>query len=244
MKIKEVKVKTCMTKSKITDYVINPYVGCLNSCCYCYAVFMKRFMNITDEWGDFCHAKINCPELLEEELKKNLGGHVWLSSVTDCYNPAEKKYKLTRKILEIILRSPYKNKFTFEILTKSSLVRRDFDLLKKLNIDLGMTVNTFNKKASRIIEPYASPPDERVRVLEEAGRLGIKVHGFISPVLPFTNLEELFKKLVQMDKELQQKVVTRKVKPAPPSKVAEPVEKRMPEISELELKKKEREFGF
>jgi len=195
MKIKEINAKSCMTKSKITDYVINPYVGCLHKCSYCYAIFMKRFMNIKEEWGYFCQAKINCPDLLEKELEKNKPGHIWMSSVTDCYSPVEEKYKLTRKILEVIVKSPYKKKFTFEILTKSALVRRDFDLLKELNVDLGMTINTLNEKYSRVIEPFASPPKERIKVLREAKDFGIKAHGFISPILPFTNLEKLFKEL-------------------------------------------------
>jgi DNA repair photolyase len=196
MIIKEIHAKTCMTKSKLSDYVINPYVGCQHGCKYCYAVFIKRFQSIKENWGDFVHVKINCPELLEEELSKTKPGHIWISSVCDCYMPIEGKYKLTRKILEMIAKSPFKNKFTIEILTKSSLVKRDFDLLKELNIELGMSINTLDSKIARIIEPFASPPLERIRTLREAKEKGIKVYGFISPVLPgITNLEELFKEL-------------------------------------------------
>lgn len=196
MKIKEIKAKTCMTKSKLTDYVINPYTGCQHGCKYCYAVFIKRFQNIKEEWGDFIYVKINCPDLLKKELEKNKAGHIWLSSVTDSYCPIEGKYKLTRKILDTIANSPHKNKFTIEILTKSALVKRDFDILKKLKVELGCTINTLDNKASKIIEPFASPPLERVKALKEAKKQGIKVFGFISPVLPgITNLEELFKEL-------------------------------------------------
>jgi len=196
MIIKEIKVKSCMTKSKLTDYVINPYIGCQHGCKYCYAVFIKRFQNIKENWGDFCYIKINCPALLEKELKENPPGHIWLSSVTDPYLPLEGKYKITRKILEIIANSKYKNKFTIEILTKSALVRRDFDLLKELNAEIGCSINTLNEKTARIIEPFASPPKERIKVLKEAQQKGIKVYGFISPVLPgITDLNELFKEL-------------------------------------------------
>ncbi len=196
MKIKEIKVKTCLTKSKLADYVINPYTGCQHGCKYCYADFIRRFQNIKEKWGDFCYIKINCPELLKKELEKNKPGHIWMSSVTDSYSPIEGKYKLTRRILEIIANSKYKDKFSIEILTKSSLVRRDFDLLKKLNVELGCSINTLDEKSSRIIEPLASSPKERIKVLREAKEQGIKVYGFISPVLPgITNLEELFKEL-------------------------------------------------
>jgi len=196
MEIKEVEAKHCMTKSKLTDYVINPYIGCQHGCKYCYAVFIKKFQNIKEEWGNFCYAKINCPELLKEELKNNKPGHIWLSSVTDCYSPIEGEYKLTRKILETISKSPYKNKFTIEILTKSALIKRDFDLLKKLNAEIGISINTLDEKTARILEPLASSPKERIKVLKEAKERGIKVYGFISPVLPgITNLDELFKEL-------------------------------------------------
>jgi DNA repair photolyase len=196
MNIKEIKVKTCLNKSKLTNYVINPYTGCQHGCKYCYADFIRRFQNIKEKWGDFCYVKINCPELLEKELAKSKPGHIWMSSVTDPYSPIEGKYKLTRKILEIIANSPHRNKFTIEILTKSALVKRDFDLLKKLNAEFGCSINTLNDKFSKIIEPLASPPSERIKVLKEAKEKGIKVFGFISPVLPgITNLEELFKEL-------------------------------------------------
>lgn len=196
MKINKIKVKTCMTKSKITDYVINPYVGCQHGCKYCYAVFIKRFRGIKEKWGDFCYPKINCPELLKKELGKNKPGHIWLSSVTDPYIPLEGKYKLTRKILEIIANHPRKNKFTMEILTKSALIKRDFDLLKKLKAKVGCSMNTLDEKTARIIEPLASPPKERIKVLKEAKEEGIKVYGFISPLLPgITKLDELFREL-------------------------------------------------
>jgi DNA repair photolyase len=196
MIIKEIRCKSCMTKSKLTDYVINPYTGCQHGCKYCYADFIRRFQNIKEKWGDFVYAKINCPELLEKELEKNKPGNIWLSSVCDCYMPIEGKFELTRKVLEVIAKSPYKNKFTIEILTKSDLVKRDFYLLKQLNVELGCSINSLNEKVSRVIEPFASSPKERINVLKEAKKAGIKVFGFISPVLPgITNLEEIFKEL-------------------------------------------------
>ena len=110
--------------------------------------------------------------------------------------PIEGKYKLTRKILEIIANSKFKDKFSMEILTKSALAKRDFDLMKKLNLEFGMSINNLDEKVARIIEPLASLPSERIATLKEAKRLGIKVYGFISPVIPgITNLEEIFKQL-------------------------------------------------
>lgn len=196
MLIKEINASSCMNKSKITDYVINPYTGCQHGCRYCYAVFIKKFQNINEPWGDFVYVKINCPELLKKELENNKPGHIWLSSVCDCYQPLEKKYKLTRKILKTINKFPNKNKFTIEILTKSSLVERDFDLLKQLNVELGCSISNLDEKTAKIIEPFTSSPKKRIQVLKKAKQQGIKTYGFISPVLPgITNLEELFEKL-------------------------------------------------
>ena len=196
MKIKEIQCKSCMTISKLTDYVINPYTGCQHGCKYCYADFIRRFQKIPDARGEFVFAKVNCPDLLPKELEKKKPGNIWLASVCDCYMPVEAKYKLTRKVLEIISESDFKDKFTIEILTKSALIKRDFDLLKKLNVEVGCSLNTLDENVARKIEPLASSPRERIKVLKEAKENGIKVYGFISPILPgITNLEKLFREL-------------------------------------------------
>ncbi|MFH1510886.1 MAG: DUF5131 family protein [Candidatus Woesearchaeota archaeon] len=194
MQIKEVRCKSCLNKSKLTDYAINPYVGCQHGCKYCYAVFIRKFQNIKEEWGEFLHAKINCHELLGKELEVSKPGHIWMSSVTDPYQPAEEKYELTRKILETISNSSHR--FTVEILTKSGLVERDFELLKDLGVELGMSVNTLDSATARIIEPLASNPEQRINTLRKAKEKGIKIFGFISPVIPgITDLEEVFREM-------------------------------------------------
>ncbi|MFH1752201.1 MAG: radical SAM protein, partial [archaeon] len=131
MKVNKINCKTILTSCKITglNYSINPYVGCEHGCKYCYADFMKRFTNHKEPWGEFIDIKVNSPEILKLELAKNPKGTVWFSSVTDPYQPVEAKEKLTRKLLEIMLNSG--SKLQPEILTKSSLVSRDFDLLQQ-----------------------------------------------------------------------------------------------------------------
>lgn len=211
MEVKEILAKSCLTESKITDYVINPYVGCPHGCAYCYATFIKRFQHIGAEWGKFVYVKKNCPELLEKELAVAKPGNIWLSSVTDCYSPIEAKCGLTRKILEVISRSPRKMDFPLEILTKSSLVRRDVDLIKSLDAELGMSMNTLDENVSRILEPLASSPLERVRTLKEAKEKGIRVYAFISPVMPeITDLEEIFRALSFCDYAYVELLNTRK----------------------------------
>lgn len=184
-----------MTKSKLTDYVINPYTGCQHGCIYCYADFMRRFQNIKELWGEFIFPKVNCPELLARELEKNKPGNIFMASVCDCYTPIEEKYKLTRQILDIFVASEFKDKYTMEILTKSTLVERDFDLIKQPNIELGMSVNGLDDKFSRVVEPIASLPKDRIKTLKKASEYGIQTYGFISPVTVFTDLEGVFKEL-------------------------------------------------
>lgn len=95
---KEIITKDLLTKSNLpaSDYVINPYIGCPHACKYCYARFMKRFTGHTEEWGNFIDIK-NCDKPIN--LKRIYQKSVFISSVTDCYNPFEEKYQLTRKIL-------------------------------------------------------------------------------------------------------------------------------------------------
>jgi DNA repair photolyase len=101
LRIREIKAKTIITKSGLdVDYVINPYVGCLHGCIYCYARFMKRFTNHHEPWGKFLDVKINASELIPKNSKKYKGKAIMISSVTDPYQPAERKYKLMRGILE------------------------------------------------------------------------------------------------------------------------------------------------
>ena len=126
MLVKEIKANDYLTKSNLpaSDYVINPYIGCTHGCKYCYASFMKRFTGHKEDWGDFvdiklCNKKIN----LNKISKKS----VFLSSVTDCYNQLEEKYKLTRHILEQLVNSDC----YLSISTKSKLILRDIDILKK-----------------------------------------------------------------------------------------------------------------
>ena len=129
LKIKEIKAKSIITKTQLPegDFVINPYIGCMHGCIYCYARFMKRFTGHTEPWGAFVDAKINAADLIPTDVKKYKGKRITLSSVTDAYQPVELKYKLTRKILEkLIPLQPH-----VDIMTKSDLVLRDIDVIKQ-----------------------------------------------------------------------------------------------------------------
>ncbi|HLE87018.1 MAG TPA: DUF5131 family protein [Candidatus Brocadiaceae bacterium] len=191
--IREIKAKSVLTSSGIpgVDYCVNPYVGCSHGCRYCYATFMKRYTGHTEAWGSFVDVKINAPEILQKQLKRAKIGRVMISSVTDAYQPIESKYKLTRQCLEILLQS----QFPVDILTKSSLVLRDTDLIKKFkDIEVGITITTNDEKISRVFEPNAPSIMARIRTLRALHDKGINTYAFIGPVLPM-NPEALSEKI-------------------------------------------------
>lgn len=191
--IREIKAKSILTKSGIpgVDYCVNPYIGCSHGCRYCYATFMKRYSGHTEEWGSFVDVKINAPEILQKQLKRAKRGRVLISSVTDAYQPIESKYKLTRQCLEILLQS----QFPVDILTKSPLVLRDTDLIKKFkDIEVGITITTNDEKMQKIFEPNAPSIMARIRTLKALHDKGINTYAFIGPVLPM-NPEALSEKI-------------------------------------------------
>lgn len=135
--------------------------------------------------------KINTPEILQKQLKRARMGRVMVSSVTDAYQPIESKYKLTRQCLEILLQS----QFPVDILTKSPLVLRDIDLIKKFkDIEVGITITTHDEKISRVFEPNAPSIMARMRTLNTLHDNRIKTYAFIGPVLPM-NPETLSEKI-------------------------------------------------
>ena len=181
MKIKEIQAKNILSKSKVYDWTINPYVGCQHGCIYCYAKFMKRFSSHKENWGEFVDVKINAPELLNQEIKKKKKGRVWISGVCDPYQPVEKKYELTKKCLEIL----QKNNWPVVIQTKSPLVLRDLELLKKFQeIEVGFTITTDDEEIRKIFELRTVPINERIETLDKLHQEGIKTFVMIAPLLP------------------------------------------------------------
>ena len=182
LKVKEIKAKSILNKSKIFSYCLNPYTGCQINCRYCYArLFMRRYSGHSEAWGEFVDAKINAPELLKKQLDKAKKGTVWISSVCDSYQPLEAKYKLTRRCLKELVNK----QFPVNIQTKSKLVLRDMDLLQELEeIEVGFTITTDDERVAKLFEPRATPVKERLRALEKIHSLGIKTFAFVGPLLP------------------------------------------------------------
>jgi DNA repair photolyase len=190
MIVREVYAKTILSKSKVLDYTINPYVGCQHGCTYCYARFMKRFTGHREKWGEFVDAKINAPELLRREIGRKRSGRIWISGTCDPYQPLEEKYELTRGCLEILSR----HSMPVTIQTKSPLVTRDQELLRGIDsIEVGFSIATADESIRKMFEPNSPPISERLNALERLHSQGIRTFAMIAPLLPKT--EGLVKQL-------------------------------------------------
>ena len=180
MKITTVPVKTYVTPSKIpgAGFVINPYVGCPHQCLYCYAEFMRKFSAHTEPWGDFLDVKLCNIPLRPQQLFHQ---HVMLSSVTDAYNPYEKKYEVTRRLLEQLVHC----QAYVSILTKSALVTRDIDLLTQLpGCEVAFSFSTADEALRAQLEPGAGTIEERLEALKTVCQAGLNTAVMAAPLLP------------------------------------------------------------
>ncbi|MEM2934169.1 MAG: radical SAM protein [Halobacteria archaeon] len=181
VKIREINCKTALSTSLLPgyDYALNPYRGCEHACVYCYSPSVLR---CREKWGTFVEPKLNIARVLSRELKEKPKGVVGISTVTDPYQPLEKKYELTRKCLELIL----KYDFPITIQTKSALVLRDLDLIKQFSIkDIGFTITTIEEEAREKYEPSASSVEERLLALRKIAESGISSWAFVGPIMPY-----------------------------------------------------------
>ncbi|MCD6414940.1 MAG: radical SAM protein [Candidatus Diapherotrites archaeon] len=189
MKLIIKKAKRAFNRTKIPGarWVINQYIGCQHACKYCYAKFMCRWYDY-GEWGSWVVARENIPELAEG---KKVEGQVYMSSISDAYQPIEKKLELTRRILEVMDKGT-----ELSILTKSDLVLRDIQLIKEFkDISVGLTVNGFDKEVKKEIEPLSPPIEKRVNTLRSLHEEGIQNYAFISPIIPgLSHIEEIVEK--------------------------------------------------
>jgi len=181
MIVKEVRAKAILSKSKVFEYVVNPYTGCEHACTYCYARFMKRFSGHKEAWGEFVDVKINACDLLPKELRRKRKGRVWMSGVCDPYQPLEARYKLSRGCLEILGQEGW----PVTVQTRSPLVLRDLEILKEArDFEVGLTVTTGDDDMRRLFEPNAPLIKDRLDALEGLHRAGVRTFAMVAPMLP------------------------------------------------------------
>ncbi|MDO4575912.1 MAG: radical SAM protein [Planctomycetia bacterium] len=179
LKVHEVNVRSFFNPSKLADFVVNPYVGCPHKCRYCYAEFMKKFTHHSEPWGDFLDVK-RCDRFPRPSSLR--GKHVLISTVTDPYNPFEKRYGVTRQILEFLAEC---EDVHVGILTKSDLVLRDRDVLKKIaHVRIMFSMNSLDDTFRKIFEPHAISPERRRNALKTLHDDGFVTGIFQSPTFP------------------------------------------------------------
>lgn len=208
-KFVEIEAKSILTKQKFRDdwfwnrYTINPYRGCQFACNYCDAITEKYLVH--EDYKDFSriiYVKKNAPMVLGKEVKKVKPDVVAMSGVTDPYQPAEKKYELTRKILEILA----EYRFPVHIITKSDLVLRDIDLLQKIAeqtwCTVSLTIITFNQSLLSHLEPFAPSSERRLESIKKLNEAGIQAGVDFTPIVPYLldssdNIEEVIKRAAE-----------------------------------------------
>ena len=179
MIIREIQTKNPLTKSDlpVSDYSLNPYLGCEHGCKYCYACFMKRFTGHEEPWGEFLDVKYWKPLIHPERYA---GKEVFLGSVTDPYQPAEEKYRRTRAVLEELRGSGVK----LSIATKSDLVLRDLDLIQSFpEARVSWSINTLDERFKDDMDKAVSI-GRRLAAMKAFHDAGVRTTCFISPIFP------------------------------------------------------------
>jgi len=187
---------------------MNIYRGCSHNCVYCDGQAEKY--QVSDNFESEIEVKINAPQLLEKELnrlakKREKPGFIGIiGGVSDAYQPVEADYKITRQILTILSECNY----PVMILTKSTLIERDIDLLKKINDKtnalIGMSFSSVDDEISKIFEPGVEPPFRRLQTLAKLKEAGIKCGIFLMPVIPFITdswekMNDVFRKAAKLN---------------------------------------------
>ncbi|GAA4110910.1 PA0069 family radical SAM protein [Aquimarina addita] len=191
--------KTIINKVTSPDvgmsFSLNPYQGCEHGCVYCYA------RNSHEYWGygaglDFeskILVKKNAPELLEKKLRsKHWKAYpIALSGNTDCYQPIEKKLRITRQLLEIFL----KYRHPVGLITKNALILRDIDILSQLAkenlVSVFLSITTLDEETRRILEPRTASIKKRLETLEKLNMAGIPTNVMMAPIIPSINSHEI-----------------------------------------------------
>jgi DNA repair photolyase len=196
--------KSELWKKRLGDWVLNPYIGCEHGCfhCYCPAMPGVKFFNhghTQREWGTYLYPKAGIVEALRNQLrnftpdkaKRTEWGDGWvlMSFLTDCFTPAEAKYRITRQCLQLLLEAGHK----VRVQTRSVLVERDFEILAAYpkQVLLGTSLPHLDDKLARCLEPRAAAPTRRLKMLENAVALGIPVYAAVAPFMPLHDLSTL-----------------------------------------------------
>ena len=173
------------------DRSINPYRGCEHGCIYCYARPSHAYLELSPglDFETKLYAKTNAAELLREELGKPgyRPSPIALGANTDCYQPIERKYKITRQILEVLAECEH----PVTMVTKSALIERDLDLLTELSsknlVKVFVSIGTLDRTLARKLEPRAASPQRRIDILRKLSSSGVPCGVMVAALIPALN---------------------------------------------------------
>jgi DNA repair photolyase len=175
-------------------YTVNPYRGCEFGCKYCYARYAHEFMELRDPelFETKIYAKrFHAPWFRDEVRKLKTGETIWLGTATDPYQPAERRFRITRRMLEVFAGE---RGFTLGITTKSDLVARDAELLARIArtnaVSVHLTITTLDEALARLLEPRAPRPRLRVAAVRTLSEAGVRVGVLAHPMMPLINDSE------------------------------------------------------
>ena len=197
----------CVSKRKLPfTWTINPYRGCEFACKYCYARYTHEFMEMRDgvDFERKIYVKQQTAWLLRQELGKvKPGEEIAIGTATDPYQPAERRFEITRSILQEMAQH---RGLDVGIVTKSDMVVRDIDMLREVakhnSLFVNLTITTLNAKLARILEPRAPRPDLRLNAVTTLSQAGLNAGVICAPVLPgITDSPAALEKLVRATKE-------------------------------------------
>jgi len=187
--------KSLVTSNQSPDisfrYSVNPYRGCVHACSYCYARPYHEYLgyNAGLDFETKILVKHDAPKLFREFLARNSWEPeiVAFSGVTDCYQPAERQFRLTRGCLEVAAEA----RQPIGIVTKNALILRDLDLLKPMAreglVSVSISVTTLDPELARVMEPRTSIPEARLRTIGELSAAGVPVQVMVAPIIPGLN---------------------------------------------------------
>lgn len=181
--IKEVEARSALTPLGMAGggWSLNPYTGCSHACLYCYVPDVTRVER--ERYGSYVIVKRNLPALLAREVRRKVPDEVFLSSATDPYQPVEADAQVTRLCLEVLARADW----PLRVLTRSPLVLRDLDLLRRFsNVKVGLSIPTLDDEVRRAIEPSAPPIEGRLRTLRRLHEAGLETFVSLAPTYPLT----------------------------------------------------------
>ncbi len=168
------------------DFTLNPYSGCSFGCTYCYAAFFSRSREDRDAWGRWVKVKENALDVMNKCKKGSLDAKlIYMSSVTDAYQPVERELMLTRQLLEIMAEH-HKPKLVIQ--TRSPDITRDTDLFRRIEekggrVQVNMTVTTDDEEIRRTFEPFCPSTSARLRAIEEVQTAGVDTCITLTPLL-------------------------------------------------------------